>query len=309
VKRLLETFFAGFGISAAVGIFIIPFSSRDIVSMRMTEELRRFKSVLEAQSQFMLSLPSRDWYSKKDCHEGLDARGDDRYNSPTRLTPWPEADALKKMTTEAAEELVKIQSELRYEKREAGWAKLGPEEYENIYQLLKYILLPILGMESLTQVADRVEKRGGWTAVRAPKNTHSLTESELNALEEKEKEQWQWIFDQLRGPVRKLQQAMMEGLDHALYTLELAKRPRSSTKSDIEANVLERSPGEKGFAVNLENRIQEFLQQREGPLKEWCTSKGMDDPSQRESTKPSDYPLHQRHQSQLYLVLDVSLFL
>jgi hypothetical protein len=302
---LLETFFTGFGISAAVSLLIIPFTSRDIVSMRMTQDFQALKTALKAQSQFMLSLPTRDWYNTQDSSKRLDSRSDDDYNSHERTAPWPEADVLKKATMDVAEAQVKIQSELRYAKREAAWAKLGAKDFDMLYRLLKNILLPILGMESLVEATDRIEKRGGWQFFRASITAHTMTESELNALEEKEKEQWLWIFEQLRGPVRQLLQVMIEGLDHATYALEFAKRPASS-KTDLEANGLDSQPGGKGFATHLEKMIQDFLEQREGPLKEWCASKGMDDPSQKNSMKPSDYPLHQRHQAQLYLFLDVS---
>lgn len=305
VKRLLETFFTGFGISAAVSIFILPFTSRDIVSMRIAGDLQAFKTALKAQNQFMLSLPTRDWYGSQDGSKRLDSRSDNDYNSHQRTAPWPEADALKRATLDVAEAQIKIQSELRYAKREAGWAKLGAKDFGMLYRLLRNILLPILGMESLVEVTDRIEKRGGWRSFRASMTAHTMTESELSALEEKEREQWRWIFEQLRGPVRQLLQAMIEGLDHSSYALEFAKRPAAS-KVDLEAKGLDSQPGGNGFAAHLEKKIQDFLEQREGPLKEWCASKGMDDPSQKNSMKPSDYPLHRRHQAQLYLFLDVS---
>jgi len=273
--------------------------------MRITQHLHALKTALKAQSQFMLSLPTRDWYDTQDSSKRLDGRSDDDYNPHQRTTPWPEADALKKATMDVAEAQVTIQSELRYAKREVAWAKLGAKDFEKLDRLLKNILLPVFGMESLVEVTDRIEKRGGWRSFRASMTAHTMTESELKALEEKEKEQWHWIFEQLRGPVRQLLQAMIEGLDHATYNLEFAKRPASS-KPDLEANGLDSQPGGKGFATHLEKMIQDFLEQREGPLKEWCASKGMDDPSQKNSMKPSDYPLHQRHQAQLYLFLDVS---
>lgn len=273
--------------------------------MRMAKDLQAFKTALKAQSQFMLSLPTRNWYDNQDSPKRLDSRSGNDYTSHQGTAPWPEADALKRATMDVAEAQVAIQSELRYAKREAGWAKLGAKDFDMLDRLLKNILLPVLGMESLVEVTDRIERRGGWRSFRASTTAHTMTESELNALEEKEKEQWRWIFEQLRGLVRRLLQAMIEGLDHSTYALEFAKRPASS-KTDLEANGLDSQPGGKGFAAHLEEMIQDFLEQREGPLKEWCASKGMDDPSQKNSMKPLDYPLHLRHQAQLFLFLDVS---
>ncbi|KAE8448506.1 hypothetical protein EG329_009387 [Mollisiaceae sp. DMI_Dod_QoI] len=303
VSRLLETFFAGFAISFAVNFFIIPFTSRNLITMFSTLELNGFKSVFQAHTQYMLSLPTRDWYGPKAGSAVSDSSKFD--DDPlTRATHWPEADALKKTTTAVTELQVKMTAELRYAKREADWGKLSAEDYGTLVRLCKNILIPVLGMDSLTEVTDRLEKRGGWSAIRSPID-NTMSEKELSTLEEKEKEQWHLIFEQLQGPVFELEKTMSEGLDHALYQLELVKRPKGATKSDIEANAENSAPGGKGFAARLENGIEEFLKQREGPLRDWCAEKGMDHSAQPDAVRPDDYPLHQRHQSQLYLILDL----
>lgn len=272
----------------------------------MTHEVHGLKRVLEVHSQYMLSLPTRDWYGVRGSSKDSDSGKDLDIKDSARTTPWPEADTLKTTTSGVTDLQVKIQAELRYAKLEIAWGKLGGKDFSTMTRLLKSILVPILGMESLTDVTDRIEKRGGWGAVRLPKSGHELTEAEFAALEEKEKEQWTWIFDKLQGPVHQLQQAMIEGLEHCLYTLEFAKRPKSHSKTDIEATGSGFVFGAKAFAPFLEARIQEFLRNRESFLKEWCAFKGMDYPPKVDGVDPSDHPLHERHQSQLYLVLDVS---
>lgn len=276
--------------------------------MLITHEFYGLKNVLEVHSQYMLSLPTRDWYGTKSSSKGSDGGTDNESKFSTRSRPWPEADSLKAATTGVTQLQVEIQAELRYAKLEAAWGKLGGKDISTINRLLKAILVAVLGMESLTDVTDRIEKRGGWGAVRLPKTDHDLTEAEYVALEEKEKQQWIWIFDQLRDPVYRLRQAMMEGLEHSLYTLEFAKRPATHAKADLEATGPGILLGEKGFAIYLENMIQEFLVKREGFLKEWCAFKGIDFASLRDGAKPLDHPLHERHQSQLFLVLDVSKY-
>ena len=273
--------------------------------MRIVEDIHQFKHVLEAQNRLILSLPHRDWYGKNDTNTHLPNGSGGDYIFQDRMTPWPEADALRAATTATANSQVKITSEIRYLKREPAWAKLTAKDFVNINKLLRNILLPVLGMESLVEVTDRIEKSGGWASVRAPKGGHTLTVSEFSSLEEHENEQWNWIIEQLRVPVRSLQHVMFEGLDHAMYTLELAKRPKHTAKVDVEATGHHAAIDGKEIAITLEQAIQTFLQQREGPLREWCASKGMDHSSHKDRRRPSEYPLHQRHQSQLYLVLDV----
>ncbi|KUJ08768.1 uncharacterized protein LY89DRAFT_764104 [Mollisia scopiformis] len=302
VSRLLETFFSGFAISFAVNLFIVPFTSRNLVSMFVTHEIQGFKAVFQAHTQYMLSLPSRDWYgSKQGSVESEASKDDDPFTRPTQ---WPEADALKKAATMVTELQVKMIAELRYAKREADWSKLSPDDYGTLVRLCKNILLPILGMESLTEVTDRLEKRGGWSSIRSP-NDNALSEKEFGTLEAKEKEQWHVIFEQLHEPILELQKTMAEGLDHSLYQLELVKKPKVAVRGDVEASAEDNGPGRKGFAKRLETGIEQFLKQREGPLREWCAEKGMDHSTERDSMKPNHYPLHQRHQSQLYLILDL----
>ena len=305
VRRLLETFFSGFGISFAVSIFVVPFTSRDIASMRIIEVLHGYKKVLQAQSDFMLSIPQREWYSSQNHSTALNGVHDMKDKFRQTETPWPEAQLLKESTTTAAEALVTVQSELRYVKRELAWSKLGAQDFVTIYSSLKDILLPILGMESLVEVTSRIEKRGGWQSVASSSKTGSITKMASETLEQQEKDEWIWLFDKLRGPVRQLKEAMVEGLDHSLYTLEFAKRPKTSAKSDLEAKGYSRADGRE-IAANLDAMIQQFIEQREAPLKEWCSSKGMDDSNLKGGPRFFDQVLHQRHQSQLYLVLDVS---
>ncbi|KAH9213556.1 hypothetical protein DL95DRAFT_524402 [Leptodontidium sp. 2 PMI_412] len=308
VERLLQTFFSGFGISAAVSLLILPFTSRTLISMVIHGEIQTFKAVLQAHGQYMVSLPGRNWYGSQSSSNDTNIHTNNKSDPLTRLTPWPEADALKGAITSLTELQMKAQAELRYAKREVAWGKLSPKDFSTIVKLLKNIVHPVMGMDSLTQVTDRIERSGGWGSVRAANLSGHHTEDQLKALEEKEKEQWQWIFELLHFRVQKLKDAMLEGLQHFLYTLEFEKRPKSTAKADIEASgssSTASSPGEKGFASRLEMMISEYMSQREGPLKEWCTSKGMDPSSHGRDVKPPEYPLHERHQSQLYLILDL----
>lgn len=291
----------GFGISAAVNLLVLPISSRTLVSMLAKQELLTFKRVFQAHTQFMLSLPTREWYDRTSSESSNKGRSGD-----TRTIPWPEADALKETISAVMELQVKIQADMRYVKREAAWGKLGPNDISTVCKLTKNILTPILGMESITHVTDIVASRGGWGAVRLPNPDHFTTDSELIALENEEKEHWTWIFERFRDPVSQLEQAVLESLDHSLYTLELAKRPPVPAKADIEANPLGSSTESTDFADRLENGIQRFMTERESPLKEWCSSKGIHDPFDDNTLKTIKNPLRERHKSQLHVVLNVS---
>jgi hypothetical protein len=274
--------------------------------MRITKALHEYKTVLEAQSQFMLSLPGRDLIGSAVSSKSLDGESSGTSPSRNERTSSVEAEAFKKATIKVAELQVQIHSELRYAKREIGWAKLGANDFSKLSRLLRDILVAVSGMESLVDVVHLIEKRRDWYTAQPPETTPKLAAFDLDASERNEKERWDWIFEQLQGPTHRLLLVMIEGLDHTLYTLEFAKRPHTAVTSDIEGKGLDHQPGDKGFADRLERAIQEFLHQREGPLKEWCTSKGMDSKPQGDGPNLSNDTLHERHQSQLYLLLNVS---
>jgi hypothetical protein len=307
VKRLLEAYFTGFGISTAVSLFVIPFSSRDLMKMRMMKVVGIYKAVLEAQTEFIHSIPRREWYRSEEGSKAFESGDGGKDSLPDAILDWPEAHTLNKVTIEAAEGTVEVQTEVRYAKREFAWGKLGTKDYGKLYALLKGVLLPLLGLESIVEITDRIEKRGAWRGVNPAGTSHSSMKPRDSTIEEKEKNEWIWLFEKLHGPAEQLKQAMIEGIDHASHTLEITKRPNSALKADVESKGSD-SLNKKECATHLEQSIRDFLQQREGPLREWCTNKGMDDPSDLSSPRHTNHVLHQRHQSQLYLVLDVSTF-
>ncbi|KAJ5770975.1 uncharacterized protein N7511_003026 [Penicillium nucicola] len=273
VTHLLESFFVGFGISAATNLLIVPFTSRNIVTMLMTRELHGLKAALGALGQYLASLPRRDWYGNEYAPNDHDSGRDDYHSSPTSTSPWTEAEALKNILTSVTTLQAKSQSELRYAKVEATWGKLDAKDLETISLLQRDILFPILGMECLSYATNRIEKRGGWEA--------------------------------LCDRAQRLQKGMIVGLDESLYALQFGKRPASSVTTDLEANGDNFSPAHGDWAAHCEGMIQQFLKERQGPLEDWCASKGMNDSSQQNYTTQQDYPLHQRHLSQVQLVLDL----
>ncbi|KIX06506.1 uncharacterized protein Z518_04482 [Rhinocladiella mackenziei CBS 650.93] len=296
-RFLLDTFFVGFGIAFAVHFVVLPITTRDLVTLMLNEYLHHLKVVFDAQGALIHSLPARDWgvVSGTSSLEGES----DNSNPDERITPWPEADTWRTATAAATESQVKIHSEMRYVKREFAWSKLAATDFVCITKLLKNILVPVAGMETVIQVGDRVEKQGGWASMKPPKDGSSSGVSEPS-MDEEEKERWGWFFDQIHEPYKQLERAMIDGLDYAFHTMGITKKPMFSTSPELEARGADSLDG-KGFAKYLEGTIDNFLTEREGPLREWCRLNGMDDSKETSSRKL----LHQRHRSQLYLILDL----
>lgn len=294
-RRLLDTFFVGFGIAFAVHFVVLPVTTRDLVNLILNEYLRYLKSVLDAQAQLINSLPSRDMTGGNHVRSVRSESGNSQ-SEETNMA-WPEADTWRTAITAATECQVKIQSELRYVKREFAYSKLRAGDFESVANMLRNILVPLGGMETIIQASNRVEKMGGWSSMETSKGVVSALADPAD-----EKESWAWLFGQLNQPVQKLLGAMIEGLDYAFFRLQFTRKPVFSTKADFEARAAESANG-KGFSGYLENSIDDFCRAPEGPLRQWCQINGLDSLA----GQPSDRTSFQRSRSQLYLVLDVSI--
>ncbi|KAJ5671634.1 hypothetical protein N7507_000761 [Penicillium longicatenatum] len=271
IKRLVETFFAGFGLAAAVNVVIIPLTSRKLVSMHMTETINAIRGTLDAQREFTQSLSSGDWLF---VHDKLDLSQQEARSS------WTEANILKTKIMEAAIALGKVTSELRYAKREIGWGYLGPKELANIARLLRKVLASILWMESLVEATGQTP--------RIMTEVESITRKE-------EQQKWCWLLQQRHGPTEQLIQTMKEGLDHSVYILLLGKVPAVS-QSDIEAN-------RDHTSMHLKEMIEIFLQERQGSLETWFSWTGMRQSS--EMPKGVNSQQCERYLFQLYFFLDL----
>ncbi|KAJ5526232.1 hypothetical protein N7494_012882 [Penicillium frequentans] len=271
IKHLVETFFAGFGLAAAVNVIIIPLTSRKIVSMHMAENFNAIQRALDAQREFAQSLSLGDW---------LFMHGKPDVSQQDTTTSWPEANSLKNTTMEATIALGKVTSEMRYAKREVGWGYLGPKELANINHLLKRLMAAMLWMESLAKVTRRIP--------------HLISPVESMSHEE-EQQKWCWLFEQRHGPTEQLIQAMKEGLDHSMHMLRLSKAPTVS-QPDIEAN-------RDYTSAYLEETIDSFLRERQSPLDTWLSWTGIRQSS--ELSKGVNIRQRERYLFQLYFLLDL----
>lgn len=266
--------------------------------MVLNEYLHHLKSILDAQRDFIKSLHTRDW-STRETSSGSET---DNESSAGNKSSWPEAAAWRSATAEATEDQVKIHSQIRYVKREFTWSKLSAGDFVSIMKLMKNILVPVTGMETVVQLAHRVEKLGGWGSIepgRTLPRSGTTTPDEMPIQDEQEL--WKNFFLNLSESLHDLWEAMLQGLDYAFFTLQITRKPAFFTKEELLARGTATTEG-GSFATFLEQTIQDFLTAREEPLKEWCRLTGQDGVPGATSKNP----LSQRHQSQLYLILNVS---
>ena len=327
-KRLLEAFLTGFAIASGVSFFVFPLTSRTVVFKTSAGYIGALRGALKAQSGYLESLENKDTFgvpqkAEKEASDDHQKRhGVHHQRKRIAPQPTPEAKALKVAVAALAELDGKINGDAAFAKREMAYGKFDASEISELIKLMRQILLPVIGLSSVADIFDRIAERRGWKTT-----TENDSDKPKRSLEVKDEEKTRWseIMRTLHHPFEILTGATDQGLQHALYTLELEKRPKKERRlqtsedtnggsPDLEAKGDIVEPGDKGFADSLSAKIDQFHDQRKLTLDTWCRQQGM------ESKKgQSEDPLHrgseigmastedQRNQRQLYLILYVSL--
>lgn len=294
------------------------------------------QGALKAQASYLRSLESKDMFGASSVSDDdpsnigrqqsqIQRDNSQQGNGSTTL----EAKKLKIMIDGLGELHGKIAGELVFGKREIAYGKLSGAEMKELFKLSRDVFIPITGMSSIADIFNRVAEIRGWISTDSGPQAEVEERKLIEDTKDKEKKQWNDIMKSLHGPFEVMTQAIDEGLQHTLYTLELAKPPKEKTSPeipveeqtsrDVEAQGDIRKPGDKGFASYLTRRIDTFYDQRKLTLAIWCRQKGveLDERLFKDPALPAphievgreDLSQHQRNQRQLYLILYVGVCL
>lgn len=235
----------------------------------------------------------------------------------------PEAEAFKGKMRALAALHAKLHADLAFAKREVAFGKLGPDSLQQIFRQLRNVMVPLLGLSSLSDIYERITEERGWDK---PHDDAPMSPSQANDPDEKFRLQsvrdWHDIMQILRAPFRSITQTVDEGLEHILIVLQLAPRPKKGFKGDdVESKGSQPGPGHKDFAMSLDQRIQAFDKEKRDVLRRWCFMHDMDLPEDFfEQPKSAEYsspkwlsedqasPQRGAYRRQLYLSLYVSPF-
>jgi hypothetical protein len=207
----------------------------------------------------------------------------------------------------------KLHGDMPFGKRETAWGKLDAKDLDEIFKLFRNILIPLVGMSTITDIFERIAERRGW--VKSKRNSfdraeaweHSDVESKL-----KEKKVWNEIMKALHEPFAVAAAAMDEGLEHAGLVLEILPKPKKKKGEDEEAKGTDPKPGDTDFTKFLDKKMSDFYQKRGNTLKAWAREKGLtedrfdaaqDAPPEINDFTPDGDAQHRRDQQQLYLIL------
>lgn len=308
-------------------------TSRIIALKQIAGFISGLQGALKAQAGYLQSLETKDMFgaSLKPQQEPIDGEfdthGEHQATQRKRSTTSLEAQNLRTAISALGELHSKLGGELAFAKREIAYGNFDAEDLKEIFKLIRNVFIPITGMSSIADIFDRVAERHGWSPTSSESQNKLQGENNISKTKEREKTQWNDIMKTLHSSFETMTEALDEGLQHALFTLQLAtpKREKATLKiqvadqatHDVEEQGDSIRPGDTGFATYLTGKIENFYNQRKLTLAIWCKQRGI---SLEENlfknpviaaphihTENEDVWQHQRSQRQLYLILYVSI--
>ena len=330
-KKLLEAFLTGFAIATGVSLFIFPMTVRTGFFNQSAGFIMAVQGTLKAQISYLQSLEKEDVFRPPQESDDEHTEGKSHKHHKTKKAEplsTPETQKLKAAIGALGELFGKMNADLAFAKRELAFGKLNGSDIDELFKLFQGVMLPLNGMSSAADIFERIAKRWGWTEPETATTPKVPLEKERS---DDAKAEWNEIMKTLHEPFEAITEAMHDGLQHALYTLELAKAPKKKNEKnandkdklprDVEADAGVVKPGDIGYAAYLAKRVDAFHEQREKTLAVFCQQKGfkMDSnpfanlsqrrPSMqlRSESLSEDIETHRRNKRQLYLILYVSL--
>ncbi|KAI0486618.1 hypothetical protein F4859DRAFT_466279 [Xylaria cf. heliscus] len=322
IKRLLTAMLAGFAISAATCLLVLPVSSRAVWAAQLKGSISLLQGAVKQEKAYLQSLEREDMFAVpadicaathlSDSEKSADGtrketQGSKKKNNKVEPAPrsTAEANAIKETMINLRLLTSKMYVDLPFAKREFAWAKLAAKDLSTLMELFRGVQIPVNGICSVIDIFQRLAEKRGWI---------TTSETPLDVLAEKneEKRVWNEVMKQLHEPFEKLSAAIDEGLQHAGMLLEILPRPKAPNKSESGGDVESKGdliqPGDSGFAEALRGKIQSFRDVRSTILRAWAKEKGLvtDDLSPDEIKtipfSPTD-ARHRRDQEQLYVLL------
>ena len=292
IKQLLTGFLTAFGISTAVHLFIIPMSSRLVVFKEQAGYIGLIRTTLKAQTAYLQSLESTDMFmgtgSKSEVSEEASPDNEKKKQKKNKKEKEPQTDrsnhpantSQSKALKSAVAGLIalhgKLHGDIPFAKREVAWGKLGPTDIDKIFELFRAIVIPLIGMSTVSDIFERIAERRGWVKPQRPNERDNSESWERCTEAEKiaEKNTWNEVMKALHEPFSIAVAAMDEGLEHAGICLEILPKPKQK-KVDEEQAKSDPKPGDLEFSNYMEQKMTSFYNERGKVLRAWAREKGL----------------------------------
>jgi hypothetical protein len=197
---------------------------------------------MKAQTAYLQSLETSDMFAPEEPAEVDDQNVEDSKKAQRRKkrhdkdTSHPAANAQAKALKASLGALTalhgKLHGDMSFAKREMAWGKLDAKDIDEVSTLFRQILIPLIGMTTITDIFERIAERRGW--VRIPNSKFAEAEAwEACSQEAKEieKKTWNEIMKTLHEPfevVRRLHSNTLTLLQCQWKSLKLLSPPLSA---------------------------------------------------------------------------------
>jgi hypothetical protein len=308
VRRLLETFLTGFGIATGVSLFVLPLTSRTIADKQLENMIKLMQASIRGNAAHTdrVSMRSQDtlWGIGQIGTQKSKMGGEKKRVQAPVDGISAEAKAMKGVIEQMGALFGKISPELSFAKREIAYGKLSPDDYSDIKNLLRDILLPIFGISTLLDAIQLVKENED--RVRAGIENSDI----LAAIPTLESDEWDEIMEFSRKDHVSLKAAMLGGLQHVAHSLEFAKKPRPAPNDEENTDATQHAP-DGTYGAHLEEALHAFHLHRVQGIQRWCENKGIgllaavgDGPSHRCKDQSDHAILRQQFKRQhIYLML------
>ncbi|ESZ98380.1 hypothetical protein SBOR_1258 [Sclerotinia borealis F-4128] len=317
IKQMLKSFLTAFAISTAVNLFVIPVSCRLVVFKGQAGYIQLMRGVLKAQTSYLQSLEESDMFAGPPAEDTDASSGNPSVESDksgtrhSHPTLSPEAKKLKGAIDGLRGLHGKLYGDMPFGKREIAWGKLNAKDIDKIFNLFRDIMVPLLGMSTITDIFVRIGERRGWVKSTGSRDRSEQWEHMPLESKAEEKRLWNEVMKTLHEPFAIVTAVMDQGMEHAALTLELVPRPKKKSGDDVETADEQSKPGDAGFLAYMEQTLNEFYKKRGATLKKWAQEKGLS-AERFDASRPipaagetvtADEAEHRRDQQQLYLIL------
>lgn len=314
VKRLLGGFLLGLGLAAGTSLFIFPKTTRSVVFKEMASYIASLRGALKAHAVYFETLEHEDMFGRAETFDETVEKIGEKGKVYS-----PEAQAIRVAMRQVTELHGKLHSDLTFAKREFAFGKLGPKDLKEIFDLLRQVMIPVVGLGFVVDIFQRLSDVNKWNE---PIDGQSVDAILPNIVREHVVQEWNDLMKAVHDPFASMIETINEGLLHVSYVLELSKPAKQKPatgkrKQDEEAHPVAAAPGDERFAEDLDRRLQQFRIAKRIALQTWSEEKGIKLPSDFfeqsssmiaeivESPLTSDGMSRERSRRQLYLYLYV----
>lgn len=164
VRRLLETFLIGLAVAAGVSLFVLPATTRKSVFKALNAYAGALDGFFTAQIAFVREEKSR-----------MVVKSGAKFDQDIGSLP-SQSDSNEEKVASTLARLRGLQSKLKadlaYSKLEIAWGKLLPEDLNCIYEHLRFLFLPLVGLSMFPEISR--EMLGHLSTMHAPDTTKAV---------------------------------------------------------------------------------------------------------------------------------------